>query len=281
MAELLEEKFYLIDQLLEAAQMDRIGMPTGLLTHAVVNTIDLHELVRLYVQQYSHNRLIGSNIIKRLLEDDEKITLYDYLFSAIESASYIDRLRFRKIIDVIIEHLDEERQLEYFSYFYRSQYRYEKKAALNVARYIWNVDIENLLVHDYYKYESIDVLLTLIELISDDQYLDLAKSTFKSSTPNYIKAKLVKRLKGFSLNDLAFLKTTDPGNFLGLIRYTNEVVSDKTLLECYERVPTRYKPFALWNIGKLGKWELIKPELERYVANPAHAFAGFSEILFK
>lgn len=39
MAELLDEKFYLIDQLLEVARMDRIGMPTGLLTHAVVNKV--------------------------------------------------------------------------------------------------------------------------------------------------------------------------------------------------------------------------------------------------
>src|SRR5690606_22295194 len=102
-----------------------------------------------------------------------------------------------------------------------------------------------------------------------------------ASTSNKLKARFVRKFKGAKLSDILFLMEVDPGNFLVLLRFSGSEVADELLIECYNRVSEKYKPFAIWSLGKLGKWNLIKPHIEEYVDNPLGVFANFSDVNFE
>ena len=108
----------------------------------------------------------------------------------------------------------------------------------------------------------------------------MANTAWKQGLPKSIKFRFIKRLKGSSIDSLAFLRDIDPGNFLYLLRYSNEQLTDDDLMECYNRIPESYKPFAIWNLGRIGKWELIKPFIESYINDPFNEFKGFSSVIF-
>ncbi|MFC3563154.1 hypothetical protein [Pedobacter jamesrossensis] len=281
MSNILNEKFELIAQLYEIDSMELIGMPTIILEHSVLNTVDLFELTKIYLHREPHNKLIVSNILKRFSGNNQCVLIYDYVFDTLKSAGYTNRLRYRKILEHILVDLDETYKLEFFSYFFRSKYVYEIKGALKIARLVWNMDLETMLVDNYAKTKNIDVLITLIDMSNSGEVYNFIKNAWTIKTPNYLKAKFVGKLRdGAELKNILFLKDIDPGNFLSLLKFTSENIDDKMLMECYENVPEKYKPFAIWNLSRLGKWNLIKPLILEYASNPLRKFQGFSETSF-
>ncbi|MGY4384942.1 hypothetical protein ACVWYN_001978 [Pedobacter sp. UYP24] len=281
MSNTLNEKFELMAQLYEIDSMEMIGMPTILLEHSVLNTVDLFELTKIYLHREPYNHLIVSNILKRISGSNQSVLIYDYVFETLKLAGYTNRLRYRKIMEYILVDLDETYKLEFFSYFFRSKYVYEIKGALKIARLVWSIDLETMLLDNYAKTKNIDVLITLIDMSNNREIYNLIKNAWAIDTPNFLKAIFVGKLRdGAELKNILFLKRIDPGNFLSLLKFTHNTVDDQVLMECYENVPEKYKPFAIWNLSRLGKWNLIKPLILEYASNPLIKFQGFSETSF-
>lgn len=280
MKDATEEKFELISQIQEIDFMDYMGRPTGLLAHAILNTIDIFELVKIYINTGLNNNLIESNILKRLPEGDQCIQIYEYVFEVLKISEYRKRFRLREILEALVVDLDETLQLEFFSYFYNSGYIYEFNASLTIAKLVWSEQIQEVLIREFEKSLNTKILLVLMDHVNEELIFELIKLVWTASTSNKLKARFVSKFKGAKLSDILFLMEVDPGNFLVLLRFSECKVDDQLLIECYNRVPEKYKPFAIWNLGKLGKWNLIKPHIEEYVDNPMGVFANFSDVNF-
>lgn len=276
----IHEKFELIDRIAEVESLGLLGQPTGLLAHSVLNSIPLNELIRVFHHEAIRGRWVSGNICRRLPDDPNREFHYDYLFEALKEATYLDRLRLRKPIDVLILALSETQQMEYFSYFFRSRYIYERKAAIKLAESIWNPDIQSIFLERYEQYKEIEILASLIRHLDVDALIDLLKTEY-DVLPRYLKGIVVTRLKGTLLEKLTFILTTDPSTFVRLATFVDKKISDNVAMHCYERIPEKQRPFALYNLGLLGKWDLVRPQIEKYLEDPGNAFLGFSELLFE
>lgn len=274
-------KFKLIDKLSDVYRLNLLGLPTWLLTHAVLNTIELSELVYYYIHEEPAYTALSRNILKRLSEYKGKTAIYDAIFEQLKTSSYVNRLRFRKLMDAVIESLDETRQQEYFTFFYNSSYRLELRAAIKMTGMIWSKDLGNRFLENYYQTGNPDLLVVLIANLEKDQFKQLATRIWKAGLSNYLKTKLINRVKGWPLLDLEFVRQADPGNFIVLVRHSSETVDDMVLLDCYNRIPKAYHPFALWNLGRMGKWELIKKPIEEFIEKPTATFPGFDSTMFE
>jgi hypothetical protein len=274
-------RFDLINQLSDVQSQDLTGKPTGLLIHAILNTIDLFDLVKFYIHEIPDNQTISRNILKRLPAYSEPNEVYDYVFEQLRMSSYVNRLRFRKILDILIEIVDETRQQEYFTFFSNSNYRYEIKAAIKITGMIWSDELATRFLRNYKETGNSDILEVLIANLEHDQFITLAKSVWTQELPNYLKPKLINRVKGWPLQDVEFVKYSDPGNFIVLARYLNEAIEDEILLDCFDRTPEKYKPFAIWNLGRLGKWQLIIDPIRQFIQDPDNTFVGFSATIFE
>jgi len=89
------------------------------------------------------------------------------------------------------------------------------------------------------------------------------------------------RLKGRSVEELDFVRTVDPANYITLLRHALGSINDEKTIECYYSIEEKSRPFALWNLGHLGKWELIEKETSNFLNDPTGTFPGFSDHLFE
>jgi len=281
MQDLNKEKFELIDELTALYSDRQVWEPIALLRHSIVNTIGLSELVKIYIHQYSGNKLLERNIIKRLPDYENRLELYEYIFNELKQSTYINRLCLRKMLDIIFTHLDNNYKHEYFLYFYNSKYLYEIRSALKIVDSIWDKSIQTMLLYDYYNTSNLDILSVLIRKFDSQYVFEFAKSTWTSDLPNYIKRQFANRLKGASLENISFINEFDPNTFLFIAKFSNEAISDEMALDCYNRIPKRHRPFAIYNLGRMGKWNLIKPLVQNYISNPDNEFDGFSEVMFE
>ncbi|GAA4789815.1 hypothetical protein GCM10023231_17230 [Olivibacter ginsenosidimutans] len=278
----IDEKLVLLRELEEIRYSGYIGLPTGLLAHAVLNTIDLFELVKMYINQLYEEKIIADNILKRLQEDSQRVAIFDYVFDHIrENQNYTNRLRFKKLLMYLLDEMDDERIMEFFSYFYRSRYVYEVRTALDVARRFWSPKMQEIVLNDYLETLDNDRLLVLIDCADNDVFMEIVKNRWtEKDIPTYLKVRFIKRLRGLGISDFLFLREIDPNNFLGLLLFCKEPIDKKMVAECYNRVEDKYKPFAIWTVAKLGYWDIVKPSIKSYIQKPENKYPGFSSIMF-
>jgi hypothetical protein len=277
----ITEKLELFDELNELDNQFFIGLPTGLLRHALLYTIDLFELTKFYIHEGSQLRSVSDNICKRLEKLQDCKDIYDYIFDMLKQAEYKDRLRFRRLLDTMVLKIDETRQLEYISYFLGSKYSYEVASAISISGACWNEHIKEMLMKAFLDSPSEKLLCVLVEHVDKDSALSMIQEYWTPDISKRMTVKFMNRLKGSSVKDIDFLKTVDPANFIALLRFSTEQVEDDILRECYVRIPEKKRPFALWNLGVLGRWELIAPEIRQFVEAPTDTFNGFSDNLFE
>ncbi|CAM4212506.1 hypothetical protein SAMN06265348_10632 [Pedobacter westerhofensis] len=137
----IAEKLQRVEELYEVDVDDQIGLPTGLLRHAVLNTIHLIELVKFFIEEGSYFKAVSANLCKRLSREKNTEKIYDQVFEAFKESTYLKRQRLRQILEVMIPGLDEFRQLEYITHLLSSNYIYEQISATELAEKVWSKDI--------------------------------------------------------------------------------------------------------------------------------------------
>ncbi len=203
------------------------------------------------------------------------------MLERVKVSNYLTRQRLRQLLEVMIPWLDAYRQLDYISYFLSSSYIYEQLSAIELAEKVWNEEIQQVLL-DAYKNAQNHRILSVIILHTDAQHaIELIKEQWIVGIPKALIVKFMSRLKGRTVEELDFLTSVDPANYIALLRHSKGNIDDKTLQECYYRIPKKSRPFALWNLGHLGKWDLIEGETGNFLSNPSDAFLGFSDNLFE
>lgn len=275
------DKFQLLSQLKEIQTADYLGLPTGLIAHAILNTIDTVELVKIYVNGKSDDLWVMRNIIRRLPDSNQKEIIYEYVFNQLQSANYVNRLRLKKILETLLPYLEDIYKLEFFSYFYRSHYKIEFRAAIQYTPNIWTKEIQDILLLSYEKSKNPYVLQVLINNIDVDLLPGFAKQVWSVGFPRSFKQSLIERLKGMPYDAISFLQDIDPANFLTLAYYTKQKIDDKILMNCYKHIPERLKPFGIWSLGKLDKWKMIKKDIQKFIDQPLGTFEGFSDVILE
>jgi hypothetical protein len=277
----INEKLGLLDELAEIESADYIGLPTGLMRHAILNVIPLTELVKFYLKEGAHITSVQSNICKRLEDESELIEIYDLVIEQLKVADYVNRQRFRQILETIVPKLDHGRQMEYMSFFMGSKYIYEQNSAIELADKIWNEEIRQIIAAAYQQRPSDKILAILVNHVDDEEALILVRHRWTGSIPKYLVVRLMERLKGRTLHEIDFLREVDPANYIALLRFSNGLPDEQTLRQCYQQVPQRSRPYAIWVLGRLGKWDIIEPDIKTFLAEPQFTFPGFSEQLFE
>lgn len=271
----IEEKLEMLDELAEIEGAGYHDLPIGLVRHAILNSIPLRELVYFFLAEGSNINSVQDNICKRLEKGAEEI--YDQVFNSLKDANYYRRQRFRPILETIIPSLDYERQMEFMTYFISSRYVYERDSAIRLADKMWNEEIHQLFVDIYQKMSEHKILAALIKHVDDEEALSLIKRHWTGSIPKYLVVKLMERLKGRSPEELDFLRGIDPANYIGLLRFATSFPNDELLNNCYQSVPLHSRPFTIWVLGKLGKWDIIEGDIKAFLKEPLTTFSKFSE----
>jgi len=277
----IAEKLQRVEELYEVEMEDYIGLPTGLLRHAVLNSVPLTELVRFFIEEGSHFKVVSANICKRLSQEKDTQKIYHRVFEALKESTYLKRQRLRQLLEVMIPGLDEFRQLEYITHLLSSNYIYEQITAAELAEKVWSKDIQSLLLNAYYRSRHYKLLAVVILSVDDDQALELIREYWTGRVPKALIVKFLVRLKGRSVEELDFVRTVDPANYIALLRHASGTISDEKLLECYYTIEVKTRPFALWSIGHLGRWNLIEKETGNFLNDPTGTFPGFSDHLFE
>lgn len=277
----IEEKLNLLDELAEIDSEEYRGLPIALLRHAILNVIPLVELVKFYIDGGSHMISIQSNICKRLDDKSELLEIYELVLVRLKEAGYVTRQRFRPILETIIPKLDHSRQMEYMSYFIGSKYIYEQNSAAELADKIWNEEVQLLIACAFKRKSSDKILAVLVKNVDDDDALALIKHYWTGSIPKYMVVRLMERLKGRTSEEIDFLREVDPCNYIALLRFSKSLPDERTLHQCYKNIPMHARPYAIWMLGRLGKWDIIEPDIKAFLEKPESTFPGFSRNIFE
>jgi hypothetical protein len=277
----IAEKLQRVEELYEVEVDDGMGLPTGLLRHAVLNSIPLTELVKFFIEEGSYFKADSANLCKRLSQEKDTQKIYDQVFEALKESTYLKRQRLRQLLEVMIPGLDEFRQLEYITHLLSSNYIYEQISAAELAEKVWNKDIQSQLINAYHRSGHHKLLAVVIIHADEEQALQLIREYWTDWVPKALIVKFLSRLKGRSVEELDFVRTIDPANYIALLRHAKGSISNEKLMECYYAIEVKTRPFALWNIGHLGKWELIEKETGNFLNDPTGTFRGFSDHLFE
>lgn len=171
-----------MEELYEVEMEDYIGLPTGLLRHAVLNSIPLTELVTSFIVEGSYFKAVSANLRKRLSQEKDTEDIYDQVFEALKESTYLKRQRLRKLLEVMIPRLDEFRQLEYMTHLLSSNYIYEHISAAEMAEKVWNKDIQSLLLNAYHRSRHYKLLAVVIINADDNQALELIREYWTGGT---------------------------------------------------------------------------------------------------
>jgi len=178
----IAEKLQRVEELYEVEMEDYIGLPTGLLRHAVLNSIPLTELVTSFIVEGSYFKAVSANLRKRLSQEKDTEDIYDQVFEALKESTYLKRQRLRKLLEVMIPRLDEFRQLEYMTHLLSSNYIYEHISAAEMAEKVWNKDIQSLLLNAYHRSRHYKLLAVVIINADDNQALELIREYWTGGT---------------------------------------------------------------------------------------------------
>jgi hypothetical protein len=274
----IDEKFQLIYSL---SNLDLFAGPQFVLIQGILNTIDLTTLIKVYVEALESPRYyIEKNILKRLEHATNKESLYEYLFSQLQDETYIERLRIRKFVDILVNDLDDTYKLEYFEYFFKSVYIHERNAAIRFSPQIWSDDLKAIFVEEYLSKGSEEILKIILLKADEDILPIILEAAWNWGISNAMKTRCIKKFDLVPFKSLNFLNRADPGNYIVAIRIKGAIVNDEELLNIYRSVPDFQKPFAIWNLGKMQHWNLIKEDIESFLENPKVRFSKFYEYKF-
>jgi hypothetical protein len=147
------------------------GHPYDILIHTVLNTIDFHTLVKLYIEDDLHklrNSLL-SNIEKRITQESEVAEVYELLKVELEEGvDFRKSQRIRKALELLLQELDEIYKADFFKTFFYSKYSADKASSV---KYIGEItdSIKEKLMSEYFSSGKLVFLTPLLK----PQYSDL------------------------------------------------------------------------------------------------------------
>jgi hypothetical protein len=262
----MHKKLDYIKRIVQKDEDGIIGRPSDLYIHSILSTINIKELINAYLTlpDTKIKKSIESNIEKRI-ENETSDILYSSLYNLVSTSNYSKRQRIRKLLFAMLRKLDKIYTEDFFNIFYYSPYRNDISAALQISNVIWDVNINRKVLDDYLSTKNQLYLETYIKNGDHKTLVTYIEEIWEFQIDYYLKLNIIRKLCPVYISKLEFLKSKEPDKYLFALTLSNIQVGDKILLDCFNQLNEKQKPYGILCLGKLKKWNLIEKEIITYI----------------
>jgi hypothetical protein len=265
----MNEKIKYIEILLDKKTEIFLDKNHDILIHSTLNTIDLKKLIIFYLEKEDSNlkQSVESNILKRFEYVSNPETQYENLFILLKDAKYNTRQRIKNLQFALLKRLDIIHQKDFFEiYFSKSSYYYENTLALSMCKQFWDEKLSEVILKKYLKNEKDAYLKTILENNSISILIPFLKKIWNFEIPNFLRMEIIQKSVSNYFDSLTFLKKIDPEKYLYAMSISGKEFSDNEVLSISKKISEDKKYYALMSLGRLKKWNLIKPQIEEYIS---------------
>jgi hypothetical protein len=264
----MNEKIKYVEILLDKRE-DYLGGNHDFLIHSTLNTIDLKKLITFYLEKKdsSLKQSVESNILKRFEYVSNPVIQYENLFILLKVAKYNTRQRIKNLQFALLKRLDISHQKDFFEiYFLKSTYYYENTLALSMCKQFWDEKLSELILKKYLKNEKVAYLKSIIENNSISILIPFLEKIWHFEISNFLRMEIIRKSVSNYFDSLTFLKKNEPERYLYAMSISGKEFSDNEVLSISEKISVNKKYYALMSLGRLKKWNLVKPQIEEYIS---------------
>lgn len=262
------QKKILVDLKLKKQETFQIDHPFDILIHSVLNTINLDELVLVYINDsfYELKSSIYSNIDKRLnaiaVDNTEKI--YDDLKFILENGvDYHKSQRIRKVLEILLAKLDNDYKHDYFNTFFYSKYLNDKKSAMNYFKYS-NRDIKEELLQEYLYTGNTIFLLPILDRKNLNFLAENVIEIWHADPSFFYKKNLIELLSKTKFKYLKFLEHEEIDLYI-LACLISKKIKPNEVSKLLSEVPEKNRHFSIFNLSKELDYKYLEEEIKKYL----------------
>lgn len=261
-----KQKKMLLDLKSKKEDIFQIDHPFDILIHAVLNTINLNELIQIYIDDslIEVKTSIYSNIEKRLntFNDTEKI-YEDLKFILENGVEYHKSQRIRKVLEILLNKLDEDYKYDFFNTFFHSRYSNDKKSAINYIQYS-KKDITKELLSEYLNSGNTKFLQPLLNRKHINFLAENVEEIWYSEPSFFYKKQIIELLSKSKFKYLKFIENEEIDLFI-LACLINKKIKPKDAVKLLSKVPEEKQHFSIFNISKELDFKDIESEIKKYI----------------
>lgn len=263
-----EIKIQYIERLIEERKKVFLGGLYNLFIHSILNTVNIYHLIEYILTAKSDTdiyRSIESNAVKRLELGIDNEELFEFFIQKFTGAKYHKKQRIRKLLVLITKQMDISYKYRCFDVLYNSKYLYDKKAALAISKEIWDDSFNEMVLFDYLELKEEFILKIYLDNGDINLLVPYLENIWHTKPKNYLKIKIIHDLSSEFFSAFWFLKELEPEKYLMAMSYSNEKFSDNEIINCFNNIDDELKPFGLMSLGRLGKWNSLEYEIQKYI----------------
>lgn len=256
----------LLDLKSKKEDISQIGQPYDILIHAVLNTINLYELILVYINDniIEVKPSIYSNIEKRIntINDTEKI--YENLKFILENGvDYHKSQRIRKVLEILLSKLDNDYKYDFFNTFFNSKYSNDKKSAVDYIQYA-KLNITKELLIEYLNSRNTKFLQPLLNRKNIIFLAENVEEIWHSDLPFFYKEQIIELLSKSKFKYLQFIESKEIDMYI-LACLINKKIKPKDAIMLLSKVPEEKRHFSIFNISKKSDFKDIESEINKYI----------------
>ena len=137
---------------------------------------------------------------------------------------------------------------------------------MKIYENVANSKRDEILLKDYCETQNESYLKSLIIFGNEDLLAMNIQKIWLQKPSGYLKNKIVKKLMNNHIKKMDFIESIDPEHFLFILCNSKQVIEDKILMKCFNEISEEIKHFAIYNLSKTGKWNLIEQEVKKYIS---------------
>jgi|GEM_PF-5786382 len=266
----MEEKLQIVRELKSKTKEDEPkSNHFKYLIQAVYFTIDLTELIDLYVQNENLDlRPTLRNHLSRRIRDKSVNSkrICNKLMQAIKNVSYRKHQRIRFLLSKIIGGLPKAYAQKYSNFLMSTGYTSDLSALLKIPNLVWNSKFDQAFVSRYLETGNDKYLDAVLQNGQPESILNNIEDIWEGGyAGNYIKNKVIRMTAPHYIQELGFLKEKEPDKYLYALSFSNSNIKDEEIVDLYNRLAANQRSFGIWCIGKIGRWHIVKRYIEQYI----------------
>ncbi|WP_165830129.1 hypothetical protein [Flavobacterium hydrophilum] len=244
----------------------QIDHPFDVLIHSVLNTINLNELIQIYIDDslIEVKSSIYSNIEKRLNTIDNTEKIYEDLKFILENGvEYYKSQRTRKVLEILLIKLDDDYKYDYFNTFFYSKYSNDKKSAVKYIKYA-KKDVAKELLKEYLSSGNAVFLLPLLDKKNLEFLAENITEIWYTEPSFFYKKRLIELLSQTKFKNLEFIENEEIDLYI-LACLISKKIKPKHALKLLSKVPESKRHFSIFNLSKELDYKFIECEMKKYI----------------
>lgn len=247
----MSEQVDYINNLINKYKDDEFG-PDIYLVHATFNTMEIKQLVSLYIdtKNLELKNTLDYHLKNRFKESSiEHKKLFNSLMNKIKNVSYKQRQRIRVLLSYLITQLPIYYTQKFFDFFSLSKYANDISAALKVSNLVWNNSSGEIFMNKFIETGNEGYLIGVINNGEADVIAKKLNEFWEEDYPaNYLKNKIIRKISPEYFEILEFLKDSEPDKYLYACAFANVKLNNGELEMVFQDLNSNQKAFGLWCI---------------------------------